>query len=169
MKTVTFRPLRLIKKTGKITVASYMQWRKVMTADYSKFNLVVDDEYKRFSKEDYVHDHEGNLLYFYTYNPADVPVFHSASFDFVSLEEIQKNNKMYGINWGSSLPANHIHYNMPGTDCDGVPTFSHGSADYLATHHKDVSPFEPLTVAMVNMWFGWFLYQLENSYLKIGK
>ena len=42
MKTITFRPLRRIKKTGKIVVASYMQWRKVKTADYSKFKLVVD-------------------------------------------------------------------------------------------------------------------------------
>src|SRR5688572_7137745 len=103
MRTIAFRPLRRIKKTGKITVASYMQWRKVMTADYSKFNLVVDNEYKLMPKDEYVYDHNGELLYFFNYNPADVPVFqYNPLFD---IEEIQLNHKNYGILWE---PDNHI-------------------------------------------------------------
>lgn len=33
-KQIVFRPLRIVR--GKIVVASYMQWRKVKTADYAK-------------------------------------------------------------------------------------------------------------------------------------
>lgn len=50
MRTIKFRPLRVIKKTGKITVASYMQWRKVMTADYNQFNLIISDDHKKMAK-----------------------------------------------------------------------------------------------------------------------
>ncbi len=48
-------------------------------------------------------------------------------------------------------------------DCNGTPIFSHLTADYIATHYKDVTQFEPLTVKQVVFWFGWFIYGLENS------
>jgi hypothetical protein len=74
MKVVIFKPLRRIKKTGKITVASYMQWRKVKTSDYNNFSLIIDDEYKSFPKDEYVYDHKGENLFWYNFkNPQDVP------------------------------------------------------------------------------------------------
>lgn len=168
MKSITFRPLRRIKKTGKITVASYMQWRKVLTADYNKFNLVIDDEYKKLPKDEYVYNHEGELLYFFTYNPADIPVFQcDLLFD---LEQTRAKNKYFGILWEH---GSHVCYNMPGTDCNGVPCFAHWDENRIT--QEDVwnfygpDQFEPLTVETVTKWFGWFLFQLQNSYLQIGK
>lgn len=164
MKTITFRPLRRIKKTGKITVASYAQWRKVKTADYNKFRLIVDNEYKTMPKGEYVYNHEGEQLFFYAYNPNDIPIFNwSPVWD---LETIRQNHISYGINWGG---GNCINFHADGLDCDGVPTLSHYSADSIAEHYKNMNDFEPLTVQMVVKWFGWFLLQLDNSYLQIGK
>jgi hypothetical protein len=161
MREIVFRPLRRIKKTGKITVASYMQWRKVKTADYSKFNLIVDDEYKLMPKDEYVYDHKGELLFFYTYNPAEIPIFTPPLPD---IETIFDTTDARGFNYGQCT-----NYSGKGIDCDGVPTFSHFTADYLGTHKYDLNAFEPLTVDMVTKWFGWFIYQLNNSYLQIGK
>lgn len=164
MKTIIFRPLRRIKKTGKIVVASYMQWRKVDTADYSKFNLIIDDEFRGMPKDEYVYDHNGDQLFFFTYNPDEVPVFqYSILFD---LDTIREENKHYGILWKDQGKA---CYNMPGTDCDGVPTFSHYTANHIASNYNDVDQFQLLTVETVIKWYGWFLYRLENSNLQIGK
>jgi len=165
MKTITFRPLRKIKKTGKIVVASYMQWRKVKTADYRNFNLVVDDEYKGVPSEEYVYDHEGEQLFWFTYAPDEVQIFDFLPLDIQQLSDVKVPKEPYGINWGS---GGNINYNVKGMDCDGVPTFSHHTANYCALY-KDINQFEPLTVGMVTKWLGWFLYQLENSYLQIGK
>ena len=63
--------------------------------------------------------------------------------------------------------SNGFHWSVRGFDCDGVPVFSHYSTEYIATNYEDISVFEPLTVKMVTMWFGWFLYQLQNSNLQI--
>jgi hypothetical protein len=141
-----------------------MQWRKVMTADYNKFHLTVIDEYKAMNPNEFVYNHKGELLYFYTYNPADVPVFQYTN--LLDLDEVRANNKNYGIHWDYH---NHVNYRMDGADCGGVPTFSHWTAEYIAENIKSIEPFEPLTVAAVTKWFGWFLYQLNNSYLIIGK
>lgn len=162
-KIITFRPLRRIKKTGKVTVASYMQWRKVKTADYNKFNLIVDDEYKKFPSDEFVYDHNGEQLFFFTYNPAEIPVFpYSVLMD---LDVIREENVRYGIRWS---PEGGVNYNARGMDCDGVPTFSHIDANH-ASDYQDIEQFEPLTVGMVVKWFGWFLFELENSSLQIGK
>lgn len=164
MKTITFRPLRRVKKTGKITVASYMQWNKVRCGDYNKFTLVVDTEYKQLPLDEFVYDHKGELLYFFDYNPADVPVFQSNK--LMTLDEMIGNNKMYGILWDY---GGRVNYHMRGADCVGTPTFSHWTADYIADYWKEPNDFEPLTVKTVVTWFGWFLYQLQNSYLQMGK
>ncbi len=146
-------------KTGKITVASYMQWRKVMTADYNKFNLIISDEHKVMSKSEYVYNHKGEQLYFRNYNPADVPIF-SAPFD---LNDVREKHPQYGVRWEIN---NHINYTMIGTDCDGVPCFSHFTANYIADHYfKKINDFVPLTVEIVSYWYGWFLWQLNNSYI----
>lgn len=169
MKEITFRPLRRNKKTGKVIVASYMGWRKVMTADYSKFNLIVDDEYKKFPSNDFVYNHKGELLFFFTYNPADIPVYDSDAERVIDehwLDKIHESREPHGIRWSS---GGHINYSGKGMDCEGIPVFSHCTQDYVADYYKDVDKFEPLTVGTVVKWFGWFLYQLNNSYLQIGK
>lgn len=163
MKTVIFRPLRLVKKTGKITVASYQQWRKVRAADYSKFNLVVINDYKDMNDSDPVFDHKGEQLFFWDYNPADIPVIQAH--DVADFCKARSENNDYGIVW--QYGDWFIHHTR-GVDCEGVPTFNHYTADYIGTHYKDMNQFAPLTVGMVKMWIGWFLYQLKNSYLTIG-
>lgn len=174
MKSITFRPLRRVKKTGKIVVASYMGWNRVMTADYNKFNLVINDEYKKLPKDEFVYDHNGNLLFFFTYNPADVPVYDSKAERIINedwLDNLHKSKQPFGIRWENS--EGHVNYNAPGMDCQGTPTFSHYTQDHVAqedvANYYGLDKFEPLTVETVAKWFGWFLYQLKNSYLQIGK
>lgn len=168
MKTITFRPLRRIKKTGKLTVASYMQWRKVKTADYNKFNLIIDNEYKRMPDDDFVYNHEGEQLFWFNHrSPEKLPK------NYADYESIFRNlniprDEFEGEEWKLSEPLTQgFHYSVQGFDCDGVPVFSHNSADYIATHYKDLNQFEPLTVGLVKLWFGWFIYQLQNSDLKL--
>lgn len=160
---------------NKIIVASYPLWGKVRTADYGKFNLTVDDEYKQFAGEDFVYNHKGELLYFFPYNPADVMVFQQTviddeDFDYDEARALHRDfiihhdGGKYGSPWTS--------YFMRGTDCCGVPCFSHHSGDSIAERYGgyySMFDFEPLTVKMVRQWLGWFLYNLENSYLQIGK
>lgn len=176
MKEILFRPLRRIKKTNKITVASYVQWRKVKTADYNKFNLTVNDEYKMFPKEEYVYDHKGGLIFFFTYNPADIMIFQrtlidEVDFDFDEARSVYRDFIIH--NDGGKYGSPWTSYFMRGTDCDGVPTFSHWDENRVTQedcwNYFGSDQFEPLTVDTVLKWFGWFLYQLENSYLKIGR
>jgi hypothetical protein len=176
MKEVVFRPLRRIKKTGKIAVASYMAWNKVMTADYNKFNLIILDDYKQMPQDEFVYDHNGELLYFLDYNPADITIYDSSAeriLDEHWLDKIHERKLPHGIKWIEG----HINYSMPGADCVGVPIFSHITAEYVSEYYcnpiggypEKIFDFNPLTVRTVRKWFGWFLYQLENSNLKIGK
>lgn len=175
MKSITFRPLRFNKKMGKIIVASYPQWRKVRTANYSRFNLTIDDEYKRLDSEDFVYDHKGELLYFFPYNPADVMAFQRTviddeDFDYDDARAIHRDFIIH--NDGGKYGSPWTSYFMRGTDCSGVPCFSHHTGDSVAERYGgfySMNDFEPLTVKMVRQWFGWFLYQLENSQLQIGK
>lgn len=168
-RVIKFRPLRRIKKTGKIVVASYMQWRKVMTADYSKFSLNLSDEHKGFPKDEFVYDHKGNLIFFFTYNPADVPVYDSQAEGILDddwLTRVHESKQPYGIRWRICTP-DHVNYHMPGADCSGVPTFTHWTENRVTQedtwNYYGADSFEPLTVATVRMWFGWFLWQLENA------
>jgi hypothetical protein len=153
MKTVVFRPLRRIKKTGKITVASYMQWRKVKTADYYKFILVINDEYKSFTKDELVYNHNGENLFWRHYNPEEIPML-------TGYELNDGERPPYPPMWKTEYGM----YSAKGLDCDGVPTFSHQTANSIY-NSKDIKDFEPLTVEIVRWWFGWFLYQLKNNEL----
>ncbi len=170
MKTIKFRPLRVIKKTGKITVASYMQWRSIKTADYNNFKLVIDESYKMLNDNDFVYNHNGKQLFFYDYSPNDIIVNPDIpkTDGFIPSEQFnneylnfRKNNPYILLDRGS-----YSTYWCEGLDCQGVPTFSHYTADYIATHSSQIHLFEPLTVKMVKMWFGWFLWQLDNCRLK---
>lgn len=158
----------MVHKTGKITVASYSQWRNIKTLDYQRFYypngerrkvvLNVDYEYKIFGPDEYVFNHKGKQLFFPTYFPDEIPVFDSGSLDF---NQIRPKIKMYAVRYKSG----EVSYSVTGMDCSGVPTFSHMTADNIATHYKDMNQFEPLTVKTVIDWFGWFAYQLNNAEL----
>ncbi len=151
MKTIVFRLLRRIKKTGKITVASYPQWRKIKTADYNKFRLVVNVEYKSFPKDERVYNHKGEHLFWIHYNPEEIPMLNRHAL-------VNGEQPPYPEMWKTDYS-----FSAKGLDCDGVPAFSHGTAESIYNNKSDMADFQPLTVEMVNYWFGWFLYRLENS------
>jgi hypothetical protein len=153
MRVIKFRPLRLIKKTNKVVVATYMEWNKLrcankfVVATYMEWNklrcenynslfyLQLDQEYKKFDPAQYVHNHKGELLYFY-----DVDI--------------------------SSLPPKWEEYSWQckGFDVSGTPTFSHFTAEYIVDiYEKTFDQFEPLTVGTVRKVFEWFIYQLDNA------
>lgn len=167
MKQIAFSPLRKIKKTGKITVASYMAWRRLFATDsWTNFELSIDEEYKSFPKDAYVYDHKGKQLFFYDYHPDDIPVYKDhIQRDMLlatlsSVPNIKTPDNTFGISLGRD-----VYYCGTGIDCDGIPTFSHWTADYIATHINSddkLLSFYPLTVDMVAKWFGWILYRLEN-------
>lgn len=151
MRTIIFRPLRRIKKTGKITIASYMQWRKIKTADYSNFKLVIDTEYKTLPLDEYVFNHKGENLFWWDYNPEKIPT--------ITGHELKDGERFYPDQWKTTYDM----YSAKGLDCDGVPTFSHYTANKIINNNPDLTEFEPLTVATVTKWFGWFLYKLQNN------
>lgn len=178
MKTIIFRPLRRVKKTGKIVVASYPQWYRISTTDYSnpKFNLIVNDEYKLLPSDGLVYTHEGQSLYFFDYNPAEVKTFHRTVIDDTDFDYdgARKKYKDFIIHSdGGKYGSPHTSFFMRGTDCSGVPTFTHWTEDRVTMddcwNYYGGDTFVPLTVEIVTKWFGWFLFQLNNSYLQIGK
>lgn len=155
MKEIKFRPLRRIKKSGKIVVASYMQWRKVKVADYDNFILSIDNEYKSLPKDELVYNHNGENLFWRHYNPEEIPMLNRYAL-------VDGEAPPYPPMWKTDYGM----YSAKGLDCDGVPAFSHGTANEIVKDHtRDLSEYEPLTVEIVRWWFGWFLYQLENSRL----
>lgn len=157
MKEIKFKPLRRLK-TGKIAVASYMQWRKIKVCDYSKFNLIIDDTYKTFPKGEFVYNHKGENLFWRHYNPEEIPMITGYELEDGEMPQ-------YPTQW----KADYGMYCAKGLDCDGVPTFSNGTANNIYNSKADMKDFEPLTVEMVEWWFGWFLYQMNNSNLVFGK
>jgi hypothetical protein len=172
MKTIIFRPLRKIKKTGKVTVASYMQWRKVKTADYSNFLLIVNEEYKTFPKDELVYDHNGENLFWKDFDPEQIPILPP----YILRQENYEYPKQWRTNYGMGYCD---HFCASGLDCSGVPLFSHGTEHNLTIGNMhdytlgDVGEqinamheYELLTVEVVVKWFGWFLYQLEKAQLQ---
>ncbi len=172
-REIVFRPLRLIKKTGKITVASYTQWSKVKTADYNEFNLVINDEYKAFSKDELVYNHNGENLFWKDFDPDKIPYLPP----YILREENYEYPKQWRTNYNMGYSDSFC---ARGLDCSGIPTFSHGTAQNLTNGNirnytleevvevlNPMNEYELLTVGVVVKWFGWFLYQLQNSNLKI--
>lgn len=146
---------------NKIVVSSYSLWYRVMTADYHKFNLIIDEEYKTFPPNEFVYDNKGELLYWFKVNPADIPVFtYNRLIDF---DAIRAEYKWYGTLWEQ---GKHVNFIGPGLDCVGTPTFSHFTQERVADPYYNLDEIEPLTVATVRHWFGWFLLNLNNSYLQ---
>lgn len=173
MKTITFRPLRYNKKLGKIIVASYMQWRKVKTADYNVFSLIVNDEYNRYADTELVYNHKGEQLFWNIKHPDDMPIFEGSG--IVDFEEWMQKKEAFSATHESPYilrGKGSDAYITGSLDCDGVPTFSHKTANEISIGYNSydkINEFEPLTVKVVKDWFGWFLYQLQNSKLQIGK
>lgn len=154
MKTIVFRPLRRIEKTGKIVVASYLQWRKIKTADYKKFRLVINDEYKTFPKDELVYNHKGENLFWRNYNPEKIKMLNS--------DDLVDGKYVYPPMWKTDYGM----YAAKGLDINGVPTFSHGTANKIVEDNSlKLNEYEPLTVEIVNWWFGWFIYELNNNEL----
>lgn len=160
MKTIKFRPLRRLKNTGKIVVASYTTWNSVRCADYNKFNLIVDNEYRNMPSGEFVYNSDGELLFFYQYSPNNIPIF---NYPFsMDVSEIHALTSVRGLNWGES-----ISYSGIGIDCCGTPTFSHYTADKIADHFcNTINEFEPLTVGKVIEWYAWWLFLLKNASIK---
>jgi hypothetical protein len=96
-----------------------MQWNKVHTANYSKFELTIDNTYYFFPENEFVYNHEGKQLFYFI-----------------------------------------DQWRGHGIDCNGTPTFSHYTADYIANQYKHMNDFEPLTVKIVVEWYGKFLLSL---------
>lgn len=174
MKTITFRPLRKVKKTGKVVVASYTQWNNLRCANYSEFNLIVANDYEQMNKSDFVYSHEGKQLYHFGYNPWDVHEHHGSciadDFDWDEMRRIHKDFILVSTNRDG---GEHRSYHIRGADCAGTPTFTHYDEDRVTTddcwNYYGADAFEAVTVGYVITWLGWFLYQLENSSLKVGK
>jgi len=175
MKSIVFRPLRLVKKTGKIVVASYPQWNKVRTADYSAFSLTIDNEYVGMDPNAFVYNHEGKPLFWRDFDPESVPVWESTALTTHEdwREFCDRNAGFYAVRHRpfEGFPNGSISYCCAyhGIDCQGTPTFSHQPIDRVAEYYPNFYEWEPLTVAVVVKWLGWWLYQLQNSSLQIGR
>ena len=165
MKELSFRPLRRLK-SGKIAVAGYMQWRTLHNHDWRPFELLIRDEYKAMPQDEQVHNHKGEPLFFYTFDPSEIPLFNDVV-DSLSFSEFRKQHKRVGVRHGMH---GSTHYMGNGIDCDGVPTFSHFTASCVADNHfNHVDEFEPLTVSMVLKWWGWILYRMDHVRFKISE
>lgn len=164
MKSVAFRPLRRVKKTGKIAVASYAKWNSVRTADYNAFSLTIDREYAELPDDELVYNHKGENLFWLDFDPEQIPVYESSALAGIAIKTLHavKPRAHYGIQWNPDGP---INYCVGGLDCQGTPTFSHHTIENVAEHLKAFREYEPLTVGVVKKWYGWWLTQLQNAQL----
>lgn len=169
MKTITFRPLRRIKKMGKIAVASYSQWYGIQTANYSQFQLVLVDDYLQFASDEPVYNHEGERLFFPDYDPYQLPIYSNDG--YYSLKKHYEENVAFCWRHVSTQysPNEWIGFHGTGMDCTGTPTFSHLTISHIAESYSDISVFEPLTVGTVTNWLGWFLLRRENALITTRK
>lgn len=134
-----FRPLRKDKKSGKIIVASYDQWRKVFNSKL-KVVLVLDN----YDKSSFVYNHELKQLFFPFENPSEI----ENTFEYK--EGDIKIDLLNGRKW----------YMATGLDCDGIPAFTNytthdiivsaGMGKYFKPEF--INKFNPLTVQTVLNW-----------------
>lgn len=150
---IKFNPLRKLP-SGKIAVASYMQWRKIKVADRRGLILLLDPAYKDFDDSALVFNHKGINLFWRNYDPETIPLM--SDYRLQNGERVP-HPEMWKTDYGM--------FSGWGLDCDGVPTFSHHTPDHVWDRVK-MKDFEPLTVDIVKWWVGWFIYQLENTEIK---
>lgn len=134
-----------------------MQWRKIKTVDHTKFKLIVSTEYRTFPKDEFVFDHNGENLFWRHYNPEEIPMLNRYAL-------VDGEQPPYPVMWKTDYGM----FCAKGLDVDGVPAFSHGTVNEIYNGKSDMKDFEPLTVEIVNYWFGWFLYRLQNAELVFG-
>lgn len=158
MKTIIFRPIRIVKKTGKIVVASYSQWYSVKNADRDKLNLVIDPTYRELREDAPVYNHNGENLFWRDYDPEEIPIFDSPL--PMTWDEIKEIYPRFAIRYH---PVLNPSFCAQGLDCDGTPTFSHGTIKHISNGYRDMSGFDLLTVGIVSKWFGWWLMNLRNA------
>ena len=65
-----FRPLRI--KKGKVTVSSYMSWRKFFNRGVYGGLVSLVKEYEAFNQEEFVFNHKGEQLFFPNYLPESI-------------------------------------------------------------------------------------------------
>ncbi len=148
---IKFNPLRKLP-SGKIAVASYMQWRKIKVADRRGLTLILDQAYKDFPETALVFNHKGVNLFWRNYDPDTIPML---------LPSIYEERREYPKMWQTEYMIC-----APGVDVEGVPTFSHHTPHHIWSSKSDMKDFIPLTVGIVRWWVGWFIYQLENTEIK---
>jgi len=148
MNQIKFRPLRHVKKSDKIVVASYSTWRKIVNTD--RYNptheIVVDTEYKGMDPDAFVHNQKGEQLFFPDY--ARLP----------SKDVWKKSGGAIGL-WVETI-GEFVRYGM---DSEGVPFFSDITKYYAIRHYKDSRIFNPLTVGTVAQWVDLFLSRIYDS------
>ena len=166
MKTIKFTPLRRIKKTGKLTVASYMQWRKVKTADYFEFNLELV-KLGCIDKNERIYNHKGELLFWFNHNdPESLPLNYPPQEMIDFLLENSEADYARIMEVASEPIGQGFYYSVQGFDCDGVPNFSHYDMNHCS-QYNDVTKFEILTAGTVMKWYGLFIYNLKNANINI--
>ena len=144
MKQIKFRPLRL-NKDNKVIVSNYMSWRRLKTADYSQFELTLYDDHLSLPKDALVHNHKGEVLFFYSYNPYDMP---SKPYGYLHCENVLLRELNEDCINGLIVSENSF-YSVKGVDCDFIPTFTHYTKDYISSYMSDLKGLEPLTVQTV--------------------
>lgn len=122
--------------------------------------------------DEYVYDHEGEQLFWKDFDPEKIP--------YLPPYILRDENYEYPKQWRTNYDMGYCdHFSAQGLDCDGVPTFSHGTPHNLTIGNMHnytleeavevldpMSEYELLTVEIVVKWFGWFVWQLNNSVLK---
>lgn len=164
MKTIVFKPLRYIKKTKKVTVASYMQWRKVYTANKETTTIVFDSSFKDKPTNTLVYNHKGEPLFFYEVEKIKLPKLTYIQKFGRELEATKKKVDFSDYCISGFNEDNSIYFVTHYLDCDGVPTISHFTENCISGYSKEQKQkLEPLTVGMVMRWFDWFCLLVENS------
>lgn len=154
MKYVKFRPLMVQKSTGKIIVAGYAQWRKFWLTRYDKPNvdIVIDSNYDESA---YVFNHKGEQLFWRKNIMPDVlPKRHRRDYNRILAT--------VGIWEPMGESESGFEGYVDGLDCDGIPTFSHGTSKYIASTRNELEEWEPLTVGIINIWFGYILWRFNS-------
>lgn len=167
-KDIKFVPLRRVKKTGKIIVASYLQWNKVKSADQIYgLDLTLLSGLEKFNTNERVYNHKGEFLFWYNHKNPESLAKWKPSVELMDFMHEQFEGEFWKLQ-NFEIP-DRLDSFVKGFDCNGTPVFSHYTQDYISIHCKEVKDFEILTVGAVLKWYGWFIYNLKNTNIKYTK